>query len=104
MTRASRTQQAQSLTLTAIFEPVEGGWVQARLRELPEVITAAPSHDEAREMLADALREYLLSLADDAEPVEHGAGAVWESFDVFLSRPPVEPRAEDAPASRRAGG
>lgn len=50
------------LMLTAIFEPVEQGWVQARIVELPAVITAAPSRQEAEELLGDALVEYLLSL------------------------------------------
>jgi len=54
------------LSYTAAFEPVEDGWVQARLAELPGVITAAPTMDEAQELLLDALREYLLSLAERA--------------------------------------
>ncbi|MGQ0778559.1 MAG: type II toxin-antitoxin system HicB family antitoxin [Pseudonocardiales bacterium] len=44
-----------------IFEEVGGGWVQARLSELPGVITAAPSREQAAEDIVDALREYLLS-------------------------------------------
>jgi predicted RNase H-like HicB family nuclease len=53
---------ASELSLTAIYEPVEDGWVQARIEELPEVITAAATADEAREMLVDALWEYIASL------------------------------------------
>jgi predicted RNase H-like HicB family nuclease len=53
---------AAPLTLTALYEPVEGGWVQARVRELPAVITAAPTRAEARDMLEDAVREYLLAI------------------------------------------
>jgi len=52
------------LTLTAIYEQVEEGWVQARLAELPAVITAAPTLEEAKDWLGDALSEYLLSLSD----------------------------------------
>jgi predicted RNase H-like HicB family nuclease len=52
------------LTLTAIYQPVEDGWVQARVRELPAVITAAPTRDEARALLEDAVREYLLALLE----------------------------------------
>ena len=55
---------ASRISLTAIYEPVEEGWTQARIRELPGVITAAPTLEEAKELLADALREYLLSLAE----------------------------------------
>lgn len=50
------------MTLTAVYESVENGWVQGRLEELPGVITAAPTREEAEELLADALSEYLGSL------------------------------------------
>lgn len=55
---------AASVSLTAIYEPVENGWVQARLREIPAVITCAPTRGEAEELLLDAMREYLLSLIE----------------------------------------
>jgi predicted RNase H-like HicB family nuclease len=55
---------ATRMSLTAIYEPVENGWVQARIEELPAVITAGPTSEAARELVLDALREYLLSLAD----------------------------------------
>ncbi|MGC2374172.1 MAG: hypothetical protein WA484_09890 [Solirubrobacteraceae bacterium] len=54
----------QALTLTARYETVEKGWVQATIDELPGVITAGPSHAEAEELLADALHSYLLALGD----------------------------------------
>ncbi len=63
------------LALTAVYEPVEQGWVQARLAELPAVITAAPTLDAARELLADALREYLLSLAESPSTATGQNGA-----------------------------
>ena len=53
-----------SFDLTAVFRPVEDGWIQAQLVEIPGVITAAPTLDEAKELLADALREYLLTVGD----------------------------------------
>ncbi len=53
-----------------MYESVGDGWVQARLAEIPAVITAAPSQREAREALTDALREYILALTD-ANPEEH---------------------------------
>ncbi len=55
-----------SLTLRAVFEPEGDGWIHAYLPALPGVVTSARSADEARSMLADALREYLLSLDEDA--------------------------------------
>jgi predicted RNase H-like HicB family nuclease len=56
------------LSFTAVFEPVDQGWMQARIEELPAVITAAPTLEEAKEQLLDALREYLLSLAAPGSP------------------------------------
>lgn len=50
--------------LTAVYERVEGGWVQARITEIPGVITAAPTRAEAAELLLDALREFWLALPD----------------------------------------
>ncbi len=67
-------QVTSKLSYTAVFEPVEDGWIQARLAELPGVITAAPTQDEAQELLLDALREYLLALVEpsnaSAAPVD----------------------------------
>jgi predicted RNase H-like HicB family nuclease len=53
--------------LSIIYEPVENGWVQARIAELPAVITAGRSREEAKDLVLDALREYLLSLKETAE-------------------------------------
>lgn len=52
------------LSYTAAFEQVENGWIQARIVEVPGVITVGPSRDEARELLRDALREYLASFME----------------------------------------
>jgi hypothetical protein len=58
------------LHLTPVYEQVEGGWTHATIRELPGVITAAPSREEAQEMLLDALREFLLSFGPAARDLE----------------------------------
>ena len=71
------------LTWTAVFETVEEGWVQARVAELPGVITVAPSLAEAKVLLVDAVREYLLSLHQ--EPVEPAAESAWrEALHVVI--------------------
>jgi predicted RNase H-like HicB family nuclease len=54
---------ASEVTLTAVFETVEEGWTQARIREMPEVITAAPTRAEAEALLRDALLQYLATLS-----------------------------------------
>jgi hypothetical protein len=48
------------IPLTAVYEPVENGWIQARIEELPGVVTAGATAGEARDLLLDALRRYLL--------------------------------------------
>jgi predicted RNase H-like HicB family nuclease len=53
------------VSFTAVYESVENGWYQGRLLEVPGVITAAPTRTEAEDLLLDALREYLLSLAEE---------------------------------------
>lgn len=52
---------ATQFELTAVFEAAENNWVQGRIVEIPGVITAARTLEEAQEMLADALREYMLA-------------------------------------------
>jgi predicted RNase H-like HicB family nuclease len=51
--------------LTAVFRAVDDGWIEARVAELPGVITAAPTLEEAKELLPDALHEYLLALGQE---------------------------------------
>jgi predicted RNase H-like HicB family nuclease len=58
---------ASPISLTAIYEPVENGWIQARVKELPAVITAAPTLEEAKTMLEDAVREYLVAQFEDGQ-------------------------------------
>ena len=73
------------LALTAIYEPVEDGWIQARIQELPGVITAAPSLDEAKEMLEDALREYIAAQLQPGDPGSPAAGAQATPIEVKIS-------------------
>lgn len=78
------SEMTTRIALTAIYEPVEGGWTQARLQELPAVITAAPTIEEAKELLLDALREYLLSLTDEAPLVDEASILRRESLEVLI--------------------
>jgi hypothetical protein len=63
------------LVFTAVYEQVDDGWTQARIEQLPAVVTAAPTAAEAKELLVDALCEYLLSLgaSDRATPPKGSA-------------------------------
>jgi predicted RNase H-like HicB family nuclease len=72
--------------LTAVFEEVEEGWVQARVKEIPAVITAGPSRAEAEDLLFDALQEYVLSLGDGPEGAADSEAILEElTFQVSLS-------------------
>ena len=58
------------IQLSIVYEQIENGWTQARIAELPGVTTAAPTRAEAKDMVLDALREYLLSFTE--EPAGEG--------------------------------
>jgi predicted RNase H-like HicB family nuclease len=60
----------RSIPLSIVYEPVEKGWIQARIEGIPAVITTGRSREEARSLVLDALREYLLSLRGNGEAVE----------------------------------
>lgn len=75
---------AKKVSVTVLFEPVEEGWIQARIAEFPAVITAAPTQEEARELLIDALLEYLLSLGRADEAVEVRDRSTSERLEIVL--------------------
>jgi predicted RNase H-like HicB family nuclease len=79
---------AAPLTLTALYEPVEDGWVQARVRELAAVITAAPTREEARTMLEDALREYLVAMLDPETADRMPAHGDQEQLAIIIGEQP----------------
>src|SRR3972149_2635576 len=57
-----------TMDLHVVFEPDEQGWVRATIEELPGVITCAPTLDEARELVRDALDEWLQALPPAGPP------------------------------------
>jgi hypothetical protein len=72
------------VSLTAVYEPIEDGRVQARIREVPAVITAGPSLDEAKVLLLDALPEYLLSLGETTPTVADDRPVARERLAIVL--------------------
>jgi predicted RNase H-like HicB family nuclease len=72
------------MELHVIFEPDEDGWVRASIEELPEVITCAPTLDEARELVRDALTEWLSALTGD-ERAAVSAGATRETLTLSVA-------------------
>ena len=72
------------MELHVVFEPDEAGWVRATIEELPGVITCAPTRDEARELVRDALDEWLLALTS-AERATIGAQATRETLTLSVA-------------------
>jgi predicted RNase H-like HicB family nuclease len=70
--------------LHVVFEPDEEGWVRATIEELPGVITCAPTLDEARERVRDALDEWLQSLTS-AERATMGADGTRETLTLSVA-------------------
>jgi predicted RNase H-like HicB family nuclease len=75
----------RDISFTALYEVVEDGWVQARVRELPEVITVAPTKEQAREFLLDAVSEYLRSLGGNGAKEFEGNLMAEEPLEISLS-------------------
>jgi hypothetical protein len=73
------------LVFTAVYEQVEDGWTQARIEQLPAVVTAAPTASEAKELLVDALYEYLLSLGASDPAVPPKGSAERLPFEIVIN-------------------
>jgi len=83
-TRATVSNMAEPLRFTAVYEPVEDGWIQGRLEEWPAVVTCAPTLEEARELLRDAFREMVLACAGAGAPALGGTDATREPMELLI--------------------
>jgi predicted RNase H-like HicB family nuclease len=72
------------MELHVLFEPDEDGWVRATIEELPGVITCAPTLTEARELIRDALDEWLRALTSE-ERATMGAEATRETLTLSVA-------------------
>jgi len=72
------------MELHVLLEPDEQGWVRATIEELPGVITCAPSQEEARTLIRDALGEWLQALTS-AERATVGADATRETLTLNVA-------------------
>ena len=72
---------------TVLFEPAEEGGYVATCPALPGLVTEGDTLDEARDMVRDAIRGYLESLAKDGLPAPDDiklADPVKEEIEVAL--------------------
>jgi len=72
---------------TVLFEPAEEGGYVATCPALPGLVTEGDTLDEAREMVRDAIRGYLESLAKDG---------LQAPADIKLTEDPVKEEIEVA--------
>jgi antitoxin HicB len=72
---------------TVLFEPAEEGGFVATCPALPGLVTEGDTLEETREMVKDAIRAYLESLAIDGLPAPK---------DIKLSQEPVKEEIEVA--------
>ena len=77
------TETVDRIRLTAVFESGEDGWINARVLELPGANTCARSVEEAKEMLADAVREVVASYVDEVR--QQGSSSTrYETLEIDL--------------------
>jgi predicted RNase H-like HicB family nuclease len=81
---SGRAKYAVRMDLHVVFEPDEQGWVRATIEELPGVITCAPTIDEARELVRDALDEWLAALTSE-ERASIGPDATRETLTLSVA-------------------
>jgi antitoxin HicB len=72
---------------TVLFEPAEEGGYVATCPAMPGLVTEGDTLDEARQMVRDAIRGYLESLAKDGLPAP---------ADIRLTEDPVKEEIEVA--------
>lgn len=72
------------MELHVVFEPDEDGWVRATIEELPGVISCARTLDEARELVRDALGEWLQALTSK-ERATISVGATRETLTLNVA-------------------
>ena len=78
---------ASEYRYTVLFEPAEEGGYVVTCPALPGLVTEGDTLEEAREMVKDAIRGYLESLAIDGQPAPR---------DIKLHEDPVKEEIEVA--------
>lgn len=83
--KATIGSMSEPLQLTVVYEEGEDGYILARVREVPAVMSQGRTHEEARDNVLDALRELVLSYLEEGEPSPLPEGASIEPLRVTLT-------------------
>ena len=67
-----------------VYQTIEDGWIMATVPELPGAVTQAPTIEEARAMIKEAVELLLQSYRENAKKDAPGS-AIWETL--FLDVP-----------------
>ncbi len=67
-----------------VYTPVEDGWIMAQAPELPGAVTQAPTMDEARTLIREAIELLLESYRENAQRDAPG-NAVWETITIDIA-------------------
>jgi predicted RNase H-like HicB family nuclease len=69
---------------TAVYTPIEDGWIMAQVPELPGAVTQGHDMNEAREMIQEAVELLLQSYRENAAK-DAPSGAIWEPLSVDVA-------------------
>lgn len=68
---------------TVVYQKIEDGWYMATVPELPGAVTQAPTVEEARQMIREAVELLLLSYRENARKDAPG-NAIWETISLDI--------------------
>ncbi len=69
---------------TAVYQPLDDGWIMATVPELPGAVTQGRDMAEARMMIKEAVELLLQSYRENAAKDAPG-NAIWETLTVDLA-------------------
>ena len=81
----STMSEPLAMRLTVVYEEIEDGWVMATIPEFPAAMSQGRNRQEARENVRDALRELLLSYADEGQVPSPAAGSEQEPLELLIA-------------------
>jgi predicted RNase H-like HicB family nuclease len=79
-----RRKRSMKHEYSVVYQPVEDGWIMARVPELPGAVTQGEDIAEARKMIKEAVELLLQSYRENAVKDAPGT-AIWATLSVDVS-------------------